>query len=106
MSTKYDPAIIQKLADKLYASAATIVFVCTVIFGLGGAAAGYAYGGRDEKFAVVGGLVGAVLGYLIGQWRAFYIRVLAQTALCQKQIEENTRPIRPGVVSVKRPGQP
>jgi len=41
---------------------------------------------------IIVALVGAVLGYLVGNDRAFALRLMAQTALCQMQIERNTRP--------------
>ena len=38
------------------------------------------------------GLVGGALGVVVGSNRAFALRLMAQTALCQMQIERNTRP--------------
>jgi hypothetical protein len=35
--------------------------------------------------------IGAILGYAVGSERAFSLRLAAQTALCQAQIERNTR---------------
>ena len=109
MGTKYDPSVIQQLADKLYRSAAFVVIAWLAIGAGLGVVAGQVYlsrhfsgGGQSNGGAIIGGLIGSVIGYLFGQWRAFYIRVMAQTALCQKQIEENTRP-RPTAVAVRRP---
>lgn len=91
MATKYDPEIIQKLADQLYSQANTIVVISTLVFLIIGGAAGYAV---DRDFggpAIAGLVVGGIIGYFIGQARAFVLRVQAQTALCQRQIEYNTR---------------
>ncbi len=41
--------------------------------------------------ALVGAVIGGGIGYVVGQQRAFWFRLQAQLALCQAQIEENTR---------------
>lgn len=41
--------------------------------------------------AAMGGLIGGVIGAMVGSERAFTLRLLAQQALCQVQIERNTR---------------
>jgi len=41
-------------------------------------------------------LVGGALGAVVGNNRAFALRLMAQTALCQMQIERNTRPAAVG----------
>ena len=66
MQTGYAPAVLVKLADMLYKKAGQIVGLCTLVLGF-------------------------IAGYMIGTARAFMLRVQAQMALCQKQIEENTR---------------
>lgn len=85
----YDGAIIREYASKLYARAAWNLFLFPVFLGgLGGIAAGV-WLGRDWG---LGGLVtGVLVGYYIASQRAFQLRLLAQSALCQAQIEENTR---------------
>lgn len=102
---EYEPTVIREFADKLYARAATIVLAHSVAGGLSGVAVG-AWAGAwtaylDRRaggalliiasFAVVGGVLVALLGYLVGSARAFALRLQAQQALCQLQIEENTR---------------
>lgn len=85
----YDSNVIQNIADSLYSRAATIVFLHVAFFLLVGAVAGgYAGGGVA---ALVGGIVGALLGYYLGAQRAFMLKLQAQVALCQVQIEKNTR---------------
>lgn len=40
--------------------------------------------------ALIGLLVGAGIGFALGQERAFKLKLEAQVALCQVQIEKNT----------------
>ena len=98
MATRYDPAIIQKFADRLYRQANLIIFIWTILGLVGGAGAGYALGSSFGKpdtrnmFIFVGAAVLGPFGFLIGMARAFLLKLQAQIALCQKKIEENTRP--------------
>lgn len=85
----YDPAVIRAFAQDLYDRASTIVAVNTVI--------GVIVGGIVGKFAfgnlgviILAGLGGAI-GYFIGSQKAFQLKLQAQTALCQVEIEHNTR---------------
>jgi len=39
---------------------------------------------------IVGAVLGGIIGYTIGDARAFGYRIQAQSALCQLQIERNT----------------
>lgn len=97
---RYDAEIIEKFAAKLYAQANRIVAMYVVLFGIAGVIAGIvatkSTGGsmRDTSLPVpnmiLGGVVLAALGYIVGQARAFSLRLQAQTALCQVQIERNT----------------
>jgi hypothetical protein len=91
---KYDPAIIQKLANNLYSQASTIIAVCT-LFGLViGGGGGYVLGeglGQGGIIAIVGAVIIGALGFAIGQSRAFMLKLRAQEALCQLYIEQNTR---------------
>jgi hypothetical protein len=105
MTTNYDPAVIQRFADRLYARARTIVIVYAVIGlimgGLVGAIAVKTVlaqrSARTTAEAREGGLTfafaagGLIAGVFLGRERAFSLRLQAQTALCQKQIEQNTR---------------
>src|SRR5205823_5787033 len=85
----YDPSIIARFAERLYSRAqTTVVLYCVagLLIGLvAGAAVGHVAG------AVIGGVILGFLGYAFGQERAFSLKLQAQTALCQMQIEENTR---------------
>jgi hypothetical protein len=92
-STQYDPAIIQKFADKLYSQANTIIIACTLLGLVVGAAGGYAVGDYSTKttYAGLGAIVLGLLAFAIGTARAFVLKLQAQVALCQKKIEENTR---------------
>ena len=94
-SIQYDPAAIQKLAKWCRRrSMFVLVFypiLCASIFGftlyeLGG----YELG--EWRAAVIGAVVGVFLGYLLGSLRSKSLQLQAQVALCQQQIEENTRP--------------
>jgi hypothetical protein len=73
-----------------------IIVVYTVIGGVGGAGAAFSlgktsHGAEGKGLLAVGFLVGGVIGYFIGTERAFVLRLQAQIALCQVQIERNTR---------------
>ena len=56
-----------------------------------GALAGFAI--LQGVGAIVGLILGGLIGYGLGEWMALKIRVEAQTLLCQMHIEENTRRI-------------
>ena len=101
----YDETIIKRYAKSLYNHADLILFLF-VIFGiLIGLLVGFVIGDLLNSFVrydssnsqlglLIGGLLGAVLGGIIGQGRAFQLKLQAQIALCQAQIEKNTRPTR------------
>lgn len=86
---RYDENIIKRFAQNLYdqANLTVILFTASGVL-LGG-------GGGSLVLEQVGMIVGAVIfgfiGYLIGQTRAFQLKLQAQVALCQVQIEQNTR---------------
>jgi len=94
--TEYDPKVIQKFVDRLYAQARSIVLTYTIAGVVVGGAGGY-FGSQYLKIgnpiviAVVGLLLLGAIGFAIGSKRAFVLRLQAQTALCQVKIEENTR---------------
>ena len=105
---RYDAAIIKTFATKLYLRAQTTVRLGVVAgafvgLGLGGAAGGAA--GHAGLGALVGMVFGAFVGYVVGLSAAFKLKLQAQIALCQVQIEENTRAgsaaQRPGPRSVR-----
>ena len=97
----YDPKVIERFAEKLYRKASSFVAGSIVI----GASLGAAFGAVPLTslgaawpipsylgFAtlLLGGLLGALIGYVIGDTRSFGYRLQAQSALCQLQSERNT----------------
>jgi len=93
--TKYDPAIIQTFADRLYSQARAIAVIAALLGAIIGSVGGKALGAAvdaDNGGALLGTLLLGAAGFAVGQARAFSLRLQAQTALCQVQIEVNTRP--------------
>lgn len=88
--TTYDPSVIQEFADKLYARANSIVASYTVLGALLGGAGGFA-ATQEVALSVAGVCFGGLLGFMAGREKAAALKLQAQTALCQIQIEENTR---------------
>ena len=89
----YDPTVLQKHAEELYTRARSLIVWGAL---LGGAlftvAVTIGIGGRLGLGGGVGAFVlGAAIGALWGHGRGAALRLQAQLALCQKQIEENTR---------------
>lgn len=98
MATKYDPTVIQTFADRLYAEAEGIVTRYAVAGFLFGAAAGASVGGAAVggttaalALGVCLGALGAALAAYSAYAKVFELRLRAQTALCQVQIELNSR---------------
>lgn len=93
--TNYDPILLRTLAQKLTAQAKTAVVVGiiagTVTGGLFGFAASLIFM-LSHSLLIPGALVGGILGIFAGRRKAQALRLQAQMALCQVQIEENTRP--------------
>lgn len=107
MAVSYDENVIVSFAERLYHRASSMVAVCT----LGGAMIGavpavIAFSitrARPDAIAIIAvlvGLIGGVIGGMIGSERAFRLRLLAQQALCQVQIERNTRAAAMGMPPV------
>lgn len=93
---EYDAAVLQEFADRLYTKAQWLVAKAVVFGASAGAAAGYAIslasGARDGgACALAGALVGTAAGFIFGSERSLTLKIQAQTALCQMQIEANTR---------------
>ncbi len=97
---QYDEKIIETFAEELYREAASLVlkstlkwtFIGVLAGGIGGAGAGNWENSANALIAAV--LAGAVcgsIGYSLGKRRIFTLKLQAQTALCQTQIERNTR---------------
>lgn len=91
---QYDPVVIQSYAKHLYARANMVTVVYALIgalflaatFGTVGAVAD-----SIEAGLVLGALAGGSVGYFIGNMKANALRLEAQLAMCQVQIEMNTR---------------
>ena len=95
VGVSYDPAVIKRLADSLYQRASAIVALYTtagVLVGLMlGVSAGAFAVGAGVGGAFIGALAGAFIGWNIGSQKAFWLKLQAQIALCQVEIEANTR---------------
>lgn len=96
---QYDPVVIQSYADALYRAADRIVLVTALLGGLLGGIVGYALGaamgsGSSVIFGLVGLGAGGFIGHSRGMSKTFQLRLEAQLALCQVEIEFNTRPLR------------
>jgi len=100
--TTYDPNFIQRCADRLYARAILAAATSTVLGGIIGFLLApmllqnlpVALATRCPDW-LVAALVAAV-GLAQGLERGFTLRLQAQTALCQVEIERNTRPAAVG----------
>ena len=85
---QYDPAVLQKYANRLYLFSYLIFIILPII----GMVTGHVLGGG--QFRREGGspaLIGLIYGLLFAAAIAFKLRLRAQLVLCQKKIEENTR---------------
>ena len=98
---KYDEEVLEKYASRLYARARLSILL-NVIAGcvLGGIIGDLPEiiwfwtnrGSPPPKTATIFGVfIGALIFAVIGDEKAFKYRLLAQTTLCQAQIERNTR---------------
>ena len=98
MQIFYDSKIIEEFAARLYIKASQVVRNYTLL----GAIAGFILGiviaiSWANNVLVVLSIIGAIsiIGGALGRYwstgRAFQLRLQAQTALCQVQIEKNTR---------------
>ena len=93
---QYDAEVIQQFAARLYKRAASIVFAYSFlgfllgIVGGGAAATSVAGSGGGMIFLVIGAALGLLIGFMLGQEKAFALKLEAQVALCQCQIERNT----------------
>jgi len=103
----YDENVLQQYADTLYRQAQSTVFwtilrygFTTFLLALVAAVAVDWFGhvGSDSEPMLYGWalipatLVGGIAGAAVGRRKAFQLKLLAQQALCQRQIEMNTRP--------------
>ena len=105
MAASFDENVIVTFADRLYRRASTIVLTHTLLGAALAALLGVAAGtglrmqsSGQNGLAVVLALIGAAVGAATGNARAFVLRLQAQTALCQLQIERHTRALATAVV--------
>jgi hypothetical protein len=100
--TKYNAAILQQCADDLYAQASWVIVSTALVYGFVtfGVCFVLSNGGTffrsDYHFSIQPGvlliaLIGAAVGVSVGRRKAFKLKLEAQTLLCQRQIELNTR---------------
>lgn len=97
----YDPSVIEKAAERLYEKA-TATLLGSVVMGicLGGIFGAMPLTSLGAHWpipatfgfatALGGALIGAAIGYVIGDTRAFGYRLQAQATLSQLQLERNT----------------
>jgi len=94
MNAHYEPEALRRLAEQTHAQARTAL-VGGIIGGMvTGSLFGYAASlmfATSTSLLAPGMAVGAVLGVVMGRRRAMELKLKAQMALCQIQIEENTR---------------
>ena len=89
-NVKYDPQIIYEFANDLYAQANWIILKYSLTgFLLGGGVSYFIQ--NNQIISIVSAVILGVLAMSIGKSRAYSLKLQAQTALCQVQIEKNTR---------------
>ncbi len=96
----YDAAVIVQYANGLYKKAHGMIAAYTalgaLLMGISGGLLAMLAIAPDAGAAVAWGLlaamVGAVVGFMLGESRAFYLKLLAELALCLASIEANTAP--------------
>lgn len=101
-NTVYDPALTLSLANRLNSQARFVVVKYTLIgavlfsmifyiaASLGQTSVDF-FGLAPTKSLGVGLLIGVVFGFVLGQKKSYQLKLAAQLALCQIQIEQNTR---------------
>ena len=90
----YNKYVIQEFANKLYQKATWIIIKYTVLGLIGGIIVGLFLNNMvqgKEYLLYISIFLGGSSGYDRGTERAFVLKLQAQTALCQTEIEENTR---------------
>ena len=82
----YDPEVIVRYAQRLYARATWITFVYTAVPFVVSVASSVIF-----KQGLVVAPVAAMIGWRIGRWRSDWLRVRAQRLMCEVFVEANTR---------------
>ena len=88
-NTEYNSDSVVRLVRRLRRKAVFIILLWPIIGVLVGVYLGNNNGGKLA--IVIGGIMGAFVGYLIGSMRYLYYNTQAMSLLCLKRIEENTR---------------
>jgi hypothetical protein len=85
----YDGELLHAYADRIHRTAAGTV----LMYAVGGLITGASIGlvTRDLQATAIAAILVGVLGTVLGRARAFRLKLEAQLALCQAQIEKNTR---------------
>jgi hypothetical protein len=100
--TKYDAAILQQYADDLYAQARWVIYSTAFIYGLVTFGVTFVISNVGTIFksnvnlslqpgVLLIALIGVAVGVAAGRKKAFKLELEAQTLLCQRQVELNTR---------------
>jgi len=87
---QYDSNVIVEFAAKLYKRAGSMILSYTVFGVLLGAIGGFMVI-PEAVAAVIGAMILGLIGFKLGVDKAFQLKLQAQVALCQVQIETNTR---------------
>ena len=93
--SNYDPSLLRTLAEKLNAQARTAVVTGIIAGAITGGLFGFAASlifMMSQSLLIPGAVAGAILGVFAGRRKAQALRLQAQMALCQIQIEGNSRP--------------
>lgn len=112
----YDPDVLEEHAQRLYRRSKAVRLGSTVFGAVFGAAAGSvpltpigdawpipaAYG---IALALFGLVVGAFIGHVVSEARAFRVRFEAQASLCQLQLERNTAALLTKMLLDSRPAE-
>jgi len=100
--TRYDAAILQQYADDLYAQARWAIYSTAFIYGLVTFGVAFVISNVGTIFksnvnlslqpgVLLIALIGVAVGVAAGRKKAFKLKLEAQTLLCQRQVELNTR---------------
>jgi glucose-6-phosphate-specific signal transduction histidine kinase len=94
----YEPAVLERWAEKLYSRARLLALSYGVagalIGGCIGAAVAFAmkaHGSDQNAFVIGAASLGLAVGIAEGFRKSFMLRLEAQRTLCQLEIEKNTR---------------
>lgn len=101
----YDIALLQNMANRLNRQSKSVVVIYTVASAIFFSAIFYYSASMGQivnsyfnlapvKSLGIGLLIGVVLGFALGQKKSAQLKLAAQLALCQIQIEKNTHFIR------------